>query len=754
MSAARDQLGGGIAFPFRIGPDGRVATSGGARNVRELIEVVLRTRHGERVRLPGLRRRTRRAAVRAEQPGDAPRDRGADQRASSRPGSRERSSSRSRSSPTRATPRRPSPPCATGSPPPVRRRRSRSRCRSEADRHGHHATPARPARPRRARRRGAAARPGLHARVDELPPRRRRRHPRRALLVPRRVRDLPGEPRAGAQPARVRRAARRAARAGAARAGHRLADPAAVRRAGAGDDGARGVRRLGAVPAHERARRAARRGARRRARGAARAARPSSSPATKRMYQLAGRGDRSTRSRRSTARCRSAPKGGRRRSPTPSTAACGSRCSCPSRSPRRRARPRSGARSPGGPCRSASSPRRRARPSPTRPPPRAPPPAPRRRSPSSCRAPARSSCATSRAHVEWATVPAIAEHDLLADPGILHVTLPGLAGLQAVHGAEPLEAGVGELPPDLQDPELEARVVTWLRLRAPASSSARMVWVGVNAATVSQRGPRDRRARRLRQRAARPGGAAGPHAGGQRQRAPARRRARRRARVARDRRPARRGRRGRARAAHRPARLGGAASPSCRGRTACSRCRAADGALRFGDGRHGRRPPAQAAMTADYDHALGAAGNVPPGAITSSPALPAGVKVTNPVRTWGGADAESVADAERHAARFVQHRDRLVTPQDIEAIALRTPGVDVGRVEVDQLLRPAARRDAARRRRRLRDRAGDPTPRPGAARDAGARPGVPRHRLPPSRAAAARHDRAVRARAERTSTCG
>ena len=52
MSSVPDQIGGGIAFPFRIGPDGRVATSGGARNVRELIEVVLRTRHGERLRLP------------------------------------------------------------------------------------------------------------------------------------------------------------------------------------------------------------------------------------------------------------------------------------------------------------------------------------------------------------------------------------------------------------------------------------------------------------------------------------------------------------------------------------------------------------------------------------------------------------------------------------------------------------------------------------------------------------------------------
>jgi hypothetical protein len=286
-----------------------------------------------------------------------------------------------------------------------------------------------------------------------------------------------------------------------------------------------------------------------------------------------------------------------------------------------------------------------------------------------------------RPHVEWATAPAIAEHDLLADPGVLHVTLPGEAGLQAVHGADPLEAGVGELPPDLQDAELEARVVTWLRLRAPASSSARMVWVGVNAATVSQRGhvtgepvgSGDGRPDQettlartpvvtgsVRLRVAEAGGeqewsetgdlldAGGEVALVPRTGAP--------------------GSEAGEPELPRPDRVF-ALSP-------------ADGTLRFGDGRHGRRPPAGAAMTADYDFALGAAGNVPPDAITSSPALPPGVKVTNPVRTWGGADAESVADAERHAARFVQHRDRLVTPQDIEAIALRTPGVDVGRVEV------------------------------------------------------------------------
>lgn len=42
----------GISFPPRIGADGRVAWSEGEQNVRESMEVVLRTELRERVRLP------------------------------------------------------------------------------------------------------------------------------------------------------------------------------------------------------------------------------------------------------------------------------------------------------------------------------------------------------------------------------------------------------------------------------------------------------------------------------------------------------------------------------------------------------------------------------------------------------------------------------------------------------------------------------------------------------------------------------
>jgi len=51
MTAAGAVLGRGIAFPPRVGPDGRVAWSEGERNIREAIEIVLKTDRNERLRL-------------------------------------------------------------------------------------------------------------------------------------------------------------------------------------------------------------------------------------------------------------------------------------------------------------------------------------------------------------------------------------------------------------------------------------------------------------------------------------------------------------------------------------------------------------------------------------------------------------------------------------------------------------------------------------------------------------------------------
>jgi uncharacterized protein len=45
-------LGRGLAFPPRIGSDGRIQASEGAQNVREAIRIVLGTEPSERLRLP------------------------------------------------------------------------------------------------------------------------------------------------------------------------------------------------------------------------------------------------------------------------------------------------------------------------------------------------------------------------------------------------------------------------------------------------------------------------------------------------------------------------------------------------------------------------------------------------------------------------------------------------------------------------------------------------------------------------------
>ncbi|HXT20840.1 MAG TPA: hypothetical protein VN923_08830, partial [Thermoanaerobaculia bacterium] len=49
---------------------------------------------------------------------------------------------------------------------------------------------------------------------------------------------------------------------------------------------------------------------------------------------------------------------------------------------------------------------------------------------------------------------------------------------------------------------------------------------------------------------------------------------------------------------------------------------------------------------------------------------------------WGGADAETVAAGEKQVRRYLQHRDRLVSVDDFEAIVCRAPGLQIGRVEV------------------------------------------------------------------------
>jgi hypothetical protein len=289
----------------------------------------------------------------------------------------------------------------------------------------------------------------------------------------------------------------------------------------------------------------------------------------------------------------------------------------------------------------------------------------------------------------YRSLPARGTSNVLGEPGIVQVDLPMADQLVLWDNLEPLESGVGDFPPALDESALERRVITWLRVRLPAGdvesararrNRPRIAWACINAAMVDQRvhvagerlsdgtGEPDQAAfltqtpviagsvellvsrgvgtprRRWTETddllAASPEGPdddiVPPHA------------------------------------------TVPVANPGAHVFTVNSE----SGEIRFGDGLRGRRPPFGAHLVASYDVGLGREGNVGIGSIKTGATLPAAMQVFNPIPTWGGDAGETVPEGEKQIARFLQHRERLVTSEDFDTITRRTPGVDIGRVEV------------------------------------------------------------------------
>ncbi|MFS8979354.1 baseplate J/gp47 family protein [Cupriavidus necator] len=270
--------------------------------------------------------------------------------------------------------------------------------------------------------------------------------------------------------------------------------------------------------------------------------------------------------------------------------------------------------------------------------------------------------------------------DLLTVPGVVQLALPAAEQLRLWGDVDPLEGGVGDMPPTLDDPTLGTRIVTWLRVRADGAAQARIRWAGINATPVKQtqrivaepladgEGTPDQ-TRRLSRAPVLPGSVAVT------------------TRVA-DEAPLSWSAIDDLAAAAPEVPVGNPRSTARElqapddGPTEVFELDAEAGELRFGDGLRGRRLPLGARVYASYEFSQGAAGNVAEGEIDSAPQLPSGFSVFNPVQTWGGADAEGVASGEKQVRRFLQHRDRLVSVDDFEAIALRAPGVQIGRIEI------------------------------------------------------------------------
>ena len=284
----------------------------------------------------------------------------------------------------------------------------------------------------------------------------------------------------------------------------------------------------------------------------------------------------------------------------------------------------------------------------------------------------------------YQSVDARAEVDVLSEPGIVEISLPTAAELGLWRNLDPLEAGVGDFPPTLEDTALNDRIITWLRVSVPIGARARLLWVGINTANVTQRA-------HMANELLRPGTGEPDQV---------------------------------AVVSHAPIipksvrlfvtangrteqwaeiddltgagpeipvpdpRLPPGAPPPLPLPVKVFAVNAEAGEIRFGDGLRGARPPLGATLRVDYDYGAGRAGNVGPGAIDSGSALPASITVSNPIATWGGSEAETVRNGEKQIPRYIQHRDRLVTVADFETITLRTPGVEIGRVEVLSAFNP------------------------------------------------------------------
>ncbi len=104
------------------------------------------------------------------------------------------------------------------------------------------------------------------------------------------------------------------------------------------------------------------------------------------------------------------------------------------------------------------------------------------------------------------------------------------------------------------------------------------------------------------------------------------------------------------------------------------------GEVRFGDGSQGRIPVANAnnpqnVRAATYRMGGGARGNVPAGAIDSLMSSIPGVaadQVANLFPSGGGADEETLAEAQIRAPGTLRTRDRAVTPEDFERLAVES----------------------------------------------------------------------------------
>lgn len=270
--------------------------------------------------------------------------------------------------------------------------------------------------------------------------------------------------------------------------------------------------------------------------------------------------------------------------------------------------------------------------------------------------------------------------NLLSEPGIVKLELPEIQDIGNWTDFEPLEQGTGDLPPAIPDPEIEKRVISWIRIRPSLSeqqqAGASISWIGINSVKITQRahavseilgigtGEPDQKFM-LINRPVIPNSIQLTVNGLE------------------------------WREIYDLQAAWAEVPPSQQKVTDLEDDKVnvfsldpESGEITFGDGIRGKRPPINSIIQANYDYGGGKKGVAGIGAINKCSTLPAGVSVFNPLPTWGGDESETVQEAEKRISGFIQHRDRLVSQKDFKEIAERAPGIEIGRIEVLALLNP------------------------------------------------------------------
>ncbi len=265
----------------------------------------------------------------------------------------------------------------------------------------------------------------------------------------------------------------------------------------------------------------------------------------------------------------------------------------------------------------------------------------------------------------------------LTTDGVIRLALPGKAAFFAPTNnvRADIDAGTGNKPPRLDDPTKTARLIAWLRLR-PATDvdSLALTWAGINCVEVDQRQTAK-------------GVVVGQGNGqpDQVMQLP----------------------NGQIEAASFQLQVeeGGRGFVNWNQIDDLAVAKTSDevyeldpeaGTLTFGDGVRGQIPARGARVrVVQMRTGGGAAGNVPANTITQVQPIVqpvAKLKAFQPLPTLGGQDAETLEDAEKRIPALFRHRDRAVTADDYEQLALTTPGVDVGRADVLPGFKPQERR--------------------------------------------------------------